>query len=220
MNAIRCLLFDLDGTLLDSRDSVVDAVYATAEAHVPGQFTREAIMMRFGESFDEFVEVIEVSLGGRYTREQVFQYYFEHLNTYHDRTIRLFPGIQEGLYTLKEAGYSLGVVTNKQRDFTMRGLQIAGIQSFFDSVVTIDDVSAGKPAAEPILRAMAELRALPAETVMIGDSKYDVLAAKASGVSSVLLDWYEAVHDISICPDHYFLNFQDLVSELTLQKTK
>ncbi|MED4730518.1 HAD-IA family hydrolase [Aneurinibacillus migulanus] len=220
MNHIRCLLFDLDGTLLDSRDSVIDAVYATAEAHVPGLFTREAILARFGESFDNFMEVIETSLGRRYTREQVFQYYFEHLNAYHDRTVRLFPGIQEELEALKASGYRLGIVTNKQRDFTIRGLQITGILQLFDSIVTVDDVHAGKPSAEPILRGMAELRALPEETAMVGDSKYDLLAAKAAGVTSVLVDWYSAVCEIDVCPDYYFLNIRELASGLALEKAK
>ncbi|CEH31519.1 pyrophosphatase [Aneurinibacillus migulanus] len=219
MNHIRCLLFDLDGTLLDSRDSVIDAVYATAEAHVPGLFTREAILARFGESFDNFMEVIETSLGGS-TREQVFQYYFEHLNAYHDRTVRLFPGIQEELEALKASGYRLGIVTNKQRDFTIRGLQITGILQLFDSIVTVDDVHAGKPSAEPILRGMAELRALPEETAMVGDSKYDLLAAKAAGVTSVLVDWYSAVCEIDVCPDYYFLNIRELASGLALEKAK
>ncbi|WP_153944798.1 HAD family hydrolase, partial [Acinetobacter baumannii] len=69
MSPIRCLLFDLDGTLLDSRDCVVDAVYATAEAHAPGSFTREAIQLRFGESLDEFIKAMEKFVGEKYTKE-------------------------------------------------------------------------------------------------------------------------------------------------------
>ncbi|MED0738314.1 HAD-IA family hydrolase [Aneurinibacillus thermoaerophilus] len=220
MSHFRYLLFDLDGTLLDSRDPIIDAVYATAEAYVPGLFTREEILARFGESFDDFLDVIDKALGSCYSREQILQYYFKRMDAHHDRTVRLFPGVAEGLQQLKAFGCKLGIVTNKQRDFTMRGLNIAGIFPLFDSIVTLDDVAAGKPSAEPVLRAVAELSADLHETAFIGDSKYDLLAARAAGVAAIFMNWYGMEHGVTVCPDYYFFNFGDLVSELVLEKAK
>lgn len=207
MNNTRCLLFDLDGTLLDSREPIVDAVYATVQKYQPGMFAREDLLRCFGESFDDFFRRISPELPSGVTREQFFITYLDYMNVYHGKKLKLFPFVCEGLEDLKLLGYQLGIVTNKQRELVLEGLQSVNILNLFDTVVTLDDVTMGKPSPEPIVKAMDFLGVKPDETIMVGDSRYDVLAARAARVKSVILEWYGQEKWQEPLPDYRFPNF-------------
>lgn len=214
-------MFDLDGTLLDSRDAVVDAVYHISEKYVPGMFTREDLLKRFGESFDEFLEMIEESMQDEtITKEHILETYFAYINAHHDEKVMLFPEVEEGLKALKSAGYRLGIVTNKQREFTVRGLQAAGIYNLFDHIVTLDDVREGKPSPEMLIKAMWEIGASADASLMVGDSKYDLLAAHAAKVPFAALEWYGPEDWKDPAPEYRFADFQELVQELLAVKSK
>lgn len=207
----QCLLFDLDGTLLDSRDAVIDAVARTAEHFAPGVFSRDDLLKRFGESLDDF---LAAAAGETYDREAVRKSYAAYVREHHDRHVRLFPCVREGLERLKAAGYRMAVVTNKQREFAVAGLELAGLVEFFEVVVTIDDVSRGKPSAEPVQQALRLLQMRPEQALMIGDSRYDVLAAAGAGVKSAVLEWYGAEEWTYAAPDLRFANFQTFAEEM------
>jgi pyrophosphatase PpaX len=208
----NCLLFDLDGTLLDSRDAVIDGVMYAVERYVPGRFTREELLGRFGESFDSFLASVEEYAGPVFDREQFLQTYLNYVREHH-RDVRLFPFVKEGLQRLYEAGYRMGIVTNKQREFTQRDLQTAGVRKLFHCVVTVDDVRKGKPSAEPIEKAMAELNARPQDVLMIGDSQYDLMAAAEAGVKCALLQWYGREQWSGMAPDYRYADFRAFVED-------
>ena len=214
MNNTRCLLFDLDGTLLDSREPIVDAVYVTVQEYLPGMFTREEILRRFGESFDEFFQRISLELSSGVTREQFFNTYLDYMKFYHSEKLKLFPFVREGLEHLKLSGCQLGIVTNKQRELAIKGLQSENILNIFDTIITLDDVTTGKPSPEPIIKAMDFLGVGPDQTIMVGDSRYDLLAARAARVKSVILDWYGHEKWQEPLPDYRFSNFQQFFEKL------
>ena len=213
----QLLLFDLDGTLLDSRDAVVEAVAYTAEQFAPGQFSREELLARFGESFDDFL--LDVAMAaGRMDKSEVLKHYFAYVRLHLDKHAKLFNGVLVGLKQLKAAGYQLAVVTNKQREFAMASLELAGIERLFDAVVAVDDVAQGKPSPEPLLKALQELGKQPEEAVMVGDSRFDVLAAKAAGVTAVVLEWYGREEWTHAEPDYRFPDFQTFAAEMLTVK--
>ncbi|MED4583730.1 HAD-IA family hydrolase [Brevibacillus choshinensis] len=214
---IQALLFDLDGTLLDSRDAVIDAVAFTAEQYAPGHFSREELLARFGESFDDFLAAVAASAGVP-DKKEVLDRYFAYVRENHEQHVKLFPFVREGLEKLQEAGFELAIVTNKQREFAMAGLELAGIDHLFAAIVTVDDVSRGKPSAEPVQKALDELGRSPEQAMMIGDSRYDVLAAVGAGVSSVVLEWYGKEEWQYAIPDFRFADFQAFVAEMLTVK--
>ncbi|WP_289138121.1 HAD family hydrolase [uncultured Brevibacillus sp.] len=216
---ITALLFDLDGTLLDSRDAVIDAVAFTANEYAPGLFSREELVARFGESFDDFLAAVAVA-AGLPDKSEVLQKYFAFVRQNHAQHVRLFPYVREGLEKLRDAGYVLAIVTNKQREFAVAGLEMAEIDHLFDVIVSVDDVSRGKPSAEPIQKALEELGKLPTEAMMIGDSRYDVLAAVGAGVQAVVLEWYGKEEWSYAVPDFTYPNFQAFVTEMLAVKTE
>ncbi|MBA4531710.1 HAD-IA family hydrolase [Brevibacillus halotolerans] len=230
MNTCSTLLFDLDGTLLDSREGVIDAVYYTIEEHCPGLFTRGEITDRFGEALEEFLHAVEAKINeqqvqrpelpdqfkvSQWDRTAYCKDYFTYMKR-HNKQVQLFPFVREGMEALKKRGFQLAVVTNKQRELALQNLEIAAILHLMDTVVTLDDVVLGKPSPEPIQKAMTILGTVPEATLMIGDSRYDLLSARAAGVRSVLLEWYGADQRIQEEPHYRFQTFQMLVDELLL----
>ncbi|MBP1932216.1 HAD family hydrolase [Ammoniphilus resinae] len=222
MKMTRCLLFDLDGTLLDSRDVIIDGVHYLTEKYVPGLFTRKDLLKRFGEPIDDLLDIIEQSLRDKQiTKQQMLDSYFTYINTHHDEQVQLFPYVKEGLYSLKSAGYQLGIVTNKQREFTMRGLQTAGILPFFNTIVTLDDVAVGKPSPEMLIKSMKEIGVTSESSLMIGDSKYDLLAARAAKVPFTALEWYGPEDwQGNSAPNNRYPNFQQFVQDLLTIKLR
>lgn len=218
MKSNPCLLFDLDGTLLDSRDAVIDAVYYTAEKYVPGMFSRAELVKRFGESFNDFLGMIEHLVKGEFTKEHILGSYFDYIEAHHDQNVRLFPGVKEGLGRLKSSGYRLAIVTNKQKKYAIRGLELAGILHVFDTILTLDDVKQGKPSPEMLNRAMKEVGSLPQTSLMIGDSLYDLQAAQHAGVKCAILDWYGSDSGLESAADFRFSSFQALVTDLLAVK--
>jgi pyrophosphatase PpaX len=214
LKQINCLLFDLDGTLLDSRDSVIDALYDTSARFLPGMFSRNDLLQRFGESLDDFMRDVEGRLPDAAAKEMFLEAYFTHIRQHQDKNVRLFPGVKEGLQQLKRYGFQLGIVTNKQYDLTVADLRLAEILNLFDTIVALDHVRAGKPAAEPVTLAIRRLRADPGSVLMIGDSRYDVLAAQAASVKSAVLEWYGKEEWQNPVPDRRYANFDQLIEEL------
>ncbi|GAA4720160.1 HAD family hydrolase [Brevibacillus fulvus] len=214
MNRHKYLLFDLDGTLLDNREAIVEAVMYAACKYAPGCYLEEELRGRFGETFDDFLNDLEQRAAAPVDRVRVYEDYVQFLREHHDQQVKLFPYVEEGLYSLKSQGFRMAVVTNKQREFALKGLELAGLLHLFEAVVTLDDVAEGKPSPEPLRKALYLLQAEPQASLMVGDSIYDWQAAKAAGVESVLLDWYGDARQKVPDADDCFPNFRKFVDRL------
>ncbi len=180
------LLFDLDGTLMDTRRDIAGAVnrvradrglppldMATVTGFV-GDGLRELIVRSFADA--PGVDVEE-------TARRWMQYYDENM---HAETT-LYPGVADGLRRLKQAGYSLALVSNKPREACLKLLRHFGLAELFDAVLGAGDTPHLKPHPEPLLRAMQMTGAAPEQTWMIGDHKTDVEAARRAKVQSVFI---------------------------------
>ncbi|WP_218093146.1 HAD family hydrolase [Paenibacillus solanacearum] len=203
---LNTLLFDLDGTLLDSRDFLIQASYETMEAYFPGACPYDYIRENFGIGFSHYLPQEPSAL-----REEALQRFFTlKMNHYHEKST-VFPGVIEGLKALKESGRRLGIVTNQQKAVTEQALAAFGMADLFDIVVAIEDVAKGKPDPEGIHQAMRAIGAAPETTAMAGDSAYDLLAARNAGVASVYLTWYEQMETLEHCsPDWTCASFEQL----------
>ncbi len=215
MNLLQGLLFDLDGTLMDSRQAVVEAVLKTAEYFAPGKCCMADIKARFGETWDSFASFL-----GCTDKETITKTYTQFIKDNYENSIAPFPGITENLILLREAGYKLAIVTNNLRHLTLRGLRLNEIESLFDVIVTIDDVENGKPHPEPVEMAYRKLKMNKREVMMIGDSMYDVRAAYAAGVECAVIDWYKSYNKSQWLPDYYFYNIDELMEMLTYSQKR
>lgn len=182
---LKAALFDLDGTLLDTAPDLAMAANAM-RIELGLTPLREDIIATFvGKGMENLVRrVLAGELNPDEEERSVATELALYKRLYHsvngDRT-RVFDGVVEGLRTLQQDGVALGVVTNKPTEFTLPLLEQTGLRNFFATVVCGDTCEQKKPDPMPVLHACKQLQATPAESVLIGDSLNDSLAARAAG---------------------------------------
>lgn len=207
---LATMLFDLDGTLVDTNDLIIESfmhvMSGSPHAH---KFTRgyiaETMGLRLREQLEEYTGTAEV--------DDLIATYRAFNAANHDRLVKPFPHMKETLKTLHRSGIRLGVVTSKIRTTVLMGLEIAGLLPFIEVIVSEEDVQQGKPNAEPVLKALELLKSDSSKALMVGDSHYDILAAKAAGVKSAAVGWSlkgEAFLK-SYSPDYYIRDAWELI---------
>ena len=181
MHPIRAVLFDLDGTLADTAGEIALALERTFVSlglpALPEPEVRELIGRGVASLVERALQRLGAKADAAVALARFEAAYAETVGT----TAPLYPGVEEGLARLAAAGLPLGVVTNKARAFSVRLLERLEIAPRFAAVVCGDDGWPKKPAADMMLAACARLGSAPAETLLLGDSANDVLAARAAG---------------------------------------
>ena len=178
------VLFDLDGTLVDSAAVILGSFHHATETVLRRRFPDERILAQVGGSN----LAVQMALLDAEHVDELVRVYREH-NEPRQAELACFPGMVEVLAQLKREGRRLGVVSAKQRPTVQHAFESAGIGAFFDVVVGSDDTDRHKPDPEPVLKALELLEARPEEGAYIGDSPFDVAAARAAGVFSVAVGW-------------------------------
>ena len=186
------VVFDLDGTLVDSAADLADAVNAALSGNelprVPDEqvvgFIGNGTRLLVSRSIEVHRPAPSVDLVDAVLED--FRGHYAHHCL--DKTV-LYPGVLEMLEALREAGVSLAVLTNKQREFSEQILQGLQVRSFFSSIVGGDDFPSRKP--DPTgLRSILDALSCPAEAcVMVGDSTVDLATASNAGVSGCAVTW-------------------------------
>ncbi|WP_018930582.1 HAD family hydrolase [Gracilibacillus lacisalsi] len=184
-STINTILFDLDGTLLDSRETLVKAAYQTVQEFNPNTITYEELMRHFGSDFSLYLTKLLPK------QHEVKSFFIKEKAKYY-HTLSLFPNVLEGLKRLHGKKFQLGLVTNQQKELVEQVLKENGIDEYFSIVITRNDVKRSKPSPEPILQAIKKFRSNRQEVLMVGDTEYDYLAAKRAGIPCVLLNYYES----------------------------
>jgi len=185
----RLVVFDLDGTLVDSSRDIAASVNAALGRVAPGtaELSLEAVLSFVGEGAGILVERSLRHAGVGLSTEEVLPVY---IDCYRERlldTTRLYPGVAEALDAL--AGTTLAVLTNKPGDFSRTILAGLGVASRFARVRGAGDVPSRKPDPAGLLGLMSELGASASETWMVGDSATDVGAARAAGTRVAGVTW-------------------------------
>jgi len=215
MNKINTVLFDFDGTVMDTNQLILKSWQHTFLTLEGAERPDDEIMLTFGEP-------ISISMARalpQYEMEESVGIYRSWHHAHYEDLIKLFPGIFELLAKLKALGYKTGLVTNRLKDSTINGLQKFDIEKFFDAIVTADDVVNCKPDPEPALTAMKRLGSAPSETVFVGDSKHDMKCARNAGLAAaVLVDWAVAISEEDktgpFAPDYILKEAGDLLEWL------
>ena len=193
----KYILFDFDGTLVNTNDVIVASWQHTYKHYLGHEVPVEHITACFGEPL---LLTMAREFPGVDPKESADVYRsFQVKNA--DRLVTIFPGIKELLAELKEAGYVLGIVTSRTRESALRYMDMFDITSYFDDLVTCDDTTVHKPNPEPLLLAMSRLGAAPEESLMIGDSPFDIKCANNAGVDSVMVNWRITCDETSLIDD-------------------
>jgi pyrophosphatase PpaX len=208
MQPLKAVLFDLDGTLINSIDHIVACWQHTARACLGREMSREEIVRNVGRALMECFE--EVAPGRSEELREVYRAY--QVKT-HDDTVTLVPGTVETLEGLKAAGFALGVVTSKGLTVAMEGLDLFGLFPFFDTLVTYEDTTVHKPHPDPLLVACDRLGMEPAQVLYVGDAVFDIQAGKAAGTRTAGVTWGAGAVPVirAANPDYVFDDMRDLL---------
>ncbi|WP_341280486.1 pyrophosphatase PpaX [Paenibacillus sp. FSL H8-0537] len=182
---IKTMLFDLDGTIIDTNELIIRSFLDALKGVVPADFNREHIIPSMGQPLTMQMQ----QFSGLEDVTHLVAAYREVNLRLHDEYVKPFDYVVEVIKNLHEQGIQIGIVTTKMRLTTERGLKYVGLSDYIDTVVTIDDVTHPKPHPEPVSMAIAALGADPATTLMLGDSSVDILSAEAAGALSVGVAW-------------------------------
>ena len=181
-NPPRAVIFDLDGTLMDTSSEICTALATTFRDHGLPPLDKPAVEAMIGKGVRVLIEraLARVAANGVDIDETLNRFEAEY-----ERIVgtdsALYPGALQGMERFKAAGIPMGVVTNKPRLFTQRLLDDAGATPLLSAVVAGDDGFTRKPAPDMLLAACRRMGTEPAATLMLGDSDNDVAAARAAG---------------------------------------
>ncbi|TVX99172.1 pyrophosphatase PpaX [Cohnella terricola] len=182
---ITTVLFDLDGTIIDTNELIIQSHMHALRGSVPEGFGREQIIPLMGMPLTLQMELFS----GRKDVASLVHAYREYNLIKHDEMVSLFPEVRETLEELRGAGVRMGIVTTKKRETTLRALKLLEVYSFMDTIVSLDDVEHAKPHPEPVAKAIEALGAEPSKTLMVGDSSMDIESAIAAGAVPVGVAW-------------------------------
>lgn len=210
MSKIKAVLFDFDGTIMDTNTIILESWEHTFNTVLGRDPVHEEIVATFGEPLDITMAKM---FPDRDTNEMVEIYRSYQRNIYKD-AITMFPGTREVIHALKEKGYKVAIVTSRFWKSTRTGLYKFDISDMFDAVVSAEDTNIHKPDPTPILLCLEKLGISAEEAIMVGDSKFDILCARNAGVRSVLVSWTISVNEEQrreLAPDYYITDAAQLL---------
>ncbi|MDD2504438.1 MAG: HAD-IA family hydrolase [Clostridia bacterium] len=214
MAKINTVLFDFDGTIMDTNRVILQSWQHTFRTFEGRERAEEEIYSTFGEPL--YITMKKV-LPNIPVEEATDVYRSYNYGKFTD-LISIFPGMLELLKKLKSSGYKIGLVTSRLAHTTKIGLEKFDIEQYFDAIITCEDCNSFKPDPEPVNLALERLGSMPEESIMIGDSMFDILCAKNAGVKSALVGWALAVNEDEKTdensPDHIILKPEDLLDIL------
>ncbi|PYE41229.1 phosphoglycolate phosphatase [Psychrobacter fozii] len=215
----QLLIFDFDGTLIDSVPDLADATNAMLTTLGKETYPIETIRNWIGNGSRLLVEralvgkveVLENELTVEEADHAEHLFFEAYKNLSGSKTVA-YPDVDNGLKKLKNAGYTLALVTNKPIRFVPKILQSFGWQDLFSEVLGGDSLSTKKPDPAPLLHVCEALNVSPEQAVMIGDSRNDILAGQNANMDTLGLSYgYNYGQDIrELNPTEAFDSFQAL----------
>ena len=179
------VLFDLDGTLIDTIDLLLECARHTFEGRTPAPTDEEwiaGIGTPLRKQFAAYTTSDEEV-------EALAQRYRAYQREHHDRLTSAFPGVLETLDELERRGHPMGIVTSKSNEMMDRGLEWVGIMRHMRTRVGMDNAKRHKPDPHPVEVALEDLGYSPDEALFLGDSPHDIASGNAAGVTTVAALW-------------------------------
>jgi pyrophosphatase PpaX len=211
---LKAALFDFDGTLVDTTEMIYQGMrHAASTVLSRDDIPRETLLANVGQPLPRQMELIDADKG-----ELLLEAYRHHHEENHDALIQEFPQVAQALSRLRSAGIKVAVVTSKRRVSVEMALNnFPDLRDVVDRFVTMEDTNEHKPHPEPLWRGLELVGGFPKEeAAYVGDSPFDVEAAKAAGLTSVAVSWGAFSEDRlrEAEPDHLVPDIESAVDVL------
>ena len=186
----KAILFDYDGTLVDTNQLIVDSWNHMYMAYCGGELTKEDVVWTFGIPLRDGIDgVMKIKGHSGYDLDELTAAYRSYQADLGPDAMAPFPGVCGVLKELKARGAKLGIVTSRQEKSCMEGLKWYGLCDLFDRIVTAETTPVHKPGPEPALLCLRGLGVDPADAIMVGDSVFDLQCGNNAGCDSCFVAW-------------------------------
>ena len=206
---LKLIIFDLDGTLVDSRPDIMHAVNHAIALHAIDPVDIAETTELVGEGAIRLMEKLlkkrKVSLDISALVDRFESYYSAH----HVSHTVVYPGVPETLRLLRD--YRKAIVSNKFRSISLQVLEKLELSQHFDEVAGVDTFPERKPSPLPVLRMVERFSARPEDTVIVGDSMYDIQAGRAAGTKTVAAGYGYGSRGFSDNADSIITDFPQLI---------
>ena len=213
MPRLTTVLFDLDGTLIDSVRLILDSYHHTLASHgfearhddfwLAGLGT--PLRVQFKQWADNPAQL-----------EALIATYREYNLAHHDRMVTAYPGVVPMLRAIREAGFRTALVTSKNKPGAERGLRLVGVEKEMELIIGADDVMNPKPHPEPVEEALRRLGLPTTGALYVGDSVHDMESGRAAGVKTAAVLWgpFRRQDLERTMPDYWLEKPEDLLKVL------
>lgn len=205
---ITHILFDFDGTLMDTNDLILTALRETSKKFRGRDIEDEEMSSILGKPL-----IVQMQELDPVQYAEMDTYYRSYYRERRDEYTKEFDGIREMLDKFLDMGIKMGIVSNKGTSGIQHGLTQFDMHKYFGTSVSADDVVQGKPDPEGIFIALKALDGKPENTLFIGDSSHDIESGKRAGTRTILVGWtiLDRERLMASCPDHVVETPADII---------
>lgn len=180
----KIIIFDLDGTLIDTNILIKKSFIHTFKTHSPMyKLTEEELLSFIGptleETFSKYFDDNKI--------EKVIETYRKYNIKQHNDYVDIFPYVKETLSSLYSDGYKLAIFTSKRRDVALMGLNLFDLEKYFCNITCVNDVVQPKPSPEGIFKILKDTNTTSG--IMIGDNGTDILSGNDANIETVVVSW-------------------------------
>jgi len=205
---IKLIMFDLDGTLVDTAQDITNALNFAIEPYDIKILTVENTIKLIGEGISRLVEKV-LPVEKMHLKSNVMKRFLEHYSEHLTNNSKEYPYIKETLENL--TGFKKAVISNKREDLSKKLLEELGLSEYFDLIIGSDTAGERKPSPVPVLYVVAKLGLSPEESVIVGDSNYDMEAGKRAGVRTIAVTYGYRPRENLIGADYIIDDIRELI---------
>lgn len=195
----KYVILDFDGTIANTNNVIIDSWQATFEHYLGQRKPVREIEATLGETLKHTIN--ELLPDEDY--EEVRDYYRAYQDAHCEGQVHVFAGVRELMELLRAEGYRIGIATSRSAHSFWNYMRELDLDRYVDEQVTMEDVTKHKPDPESINKLLAKFGGRPEETIMVGDTKFDIGCANRAGVDSVLVGWSHYVDEESMAADGF-----------------
>jgi phosphoglycolate phosphatase len=215
---LKLVMFDLDGTLVNTVQDITDALNYALKPYGIKRLTVGETMNMVGEGVSRLIEkALPIEKG--HLKDDVIKRFLEDYSEHLIDKSREYPHVKETLENLID--FKKAIISNKREDLSRRVIEKLGLSEYFDLIIGSDTAGERKPSAVPVLYVISKLGVSPEESIIVGDSNFDIEAGKKAGIKTIAVTYGYRPREFLTGADYIIDDIRELIPLLReIDKTK